>query len=123
MSISVIGLGYVGCVSAACLAARGHDVVGVDVSPVKVDLINGGNAPVVEERIGELTAEVVASGKLRATTDIADAIANTDVSLGLSIGVTNSQPGNASPGGGRSRPGMPESRTSSASRSHSCRDR
>jgi GDP-mannose 6-dehydrogenase len=81
VKISVIGLGYVGCVSAACLASRGHQVVGVDVSPVKVDLIRGGHAPVVEERIGELTADVVAAGALRATTDIADAIASTEISL------------------------------------------
>jgi GDP-mannose 6-dehydrogenase len=81
VKISVIGLGYVGCVSAACLASRGHQVVGVDVSPVKVDLIRGGHAPVVEERIGELTADVVAAGALRATTDIADAVASTEISL------------------------------------------
>ncbi|OLF15728.1 nucleotide sugar dehydrogenase [Actinophytocola xanthii] len=81
MRISVFGLGYVGCVSAACLAARGNEVVGVDVNPTKVELITGGNAPVVEERIGELTAEVVASGALRATTDVAEAVAATDVSL------------------------------------------
>jgi GDP-mannose 6-dehydrogenase len=81
MKISVFGLGYVGCVSAACLAARGHEVVGVDVNPVKIDLIGRGRAPVVEERIGELTAEVVAGGALRATGDVAAAIAATDVSL------------------------------------------
>ncbi|MEU4669124.1 nucleotide sugar dehydrogenase [Amycolatopsis sp. NPDC023774] len=81
MRISVFGLGYVGCVSAACLAGNGHEVVGVDVNPVKVDLVRRGNAPVVEERIGELTAEVVASGALRATIDVAEAVAATDVSL------------------------------------------
>lgn len=81
MKISVFGLGYVGCVSAACLASRGHEVIGVDVNPVKVDLVRSGKAPVVEERIGELTAEVVESGALSATTDVAEAIANTDVSL------------------------------------------
>lgn len=79
--ISVFGLGYVGCVSAACLAARGNQVVGVDVNPTKVDLVNRGQAPVVEERIGELTAEVVSAGTLRATTDVAGAVADTDVSL------------------------------------------
>jgi UDP-glucose 6-dehydrogenase len=89
MKISVIGLGYAGCVSAACLAARGHEVVGVDVSPIKVELINGGNAPVIEERIGELTAEVVRSGALRATTDIAEAIVATDVSLVCVVGNTD----------------------------------
>jgi GDP-mannose 6-dehydrogenase len=81
MKISVFGLGYVGCVSAACLAARGHDVVGVDVNQLKVDLIAAGKAPVVEERIGELTSQVVASGKLRATTDVTEAIVATEVSL------------------------------------------
>jgi len=95
MRISVIGLGYVGCVSAACLAARGLDVVGVDVSQVKVDLINGGKAPVVEERIGELTAEVVASGKVRATTDIAGAIATTDISL-VCVGTPSAPSGDMS---------------------------
>jgi GDP-mannose 6-dehydrogenase len=81
MRVSVFGLGYVGCVSAACLAQRGHQVIGVDVNPAKVDLVAGGVAPVVEERIGELTAEVVASGALRATTDTAAAVAQTEVSL------------------------------------------
>ncbi|OLF04511.1 GDP-mannose dehydrogenase [Actinophytocola xinjiangensis] len=81
MRIGVFGLGYVGCVSAACLAARGNQVVGVDVNPTKVDLVNRGQAPVVEERIGELTADVVRAGALRATTDVASAVAGTDVSL------------------------------------------
>jgi GDP-mannose 6-dehydrogenase len=81
MKISVFGLGYVGCVSAACLAARGHEVVGVDVNPTKVELVLRGQAPVVEERIGELTADVVGSGALRATTDVEAAIGATEVSL------------------------------------------
>ncbi|PRX45641.1 GDP-mannose 6-dehydrogenase [Prauserella shujinwangii] len=81
MKISVFGLGYVGCVSAACLGEQGHEVVGVDVNPVKVDLVRAGKAPVVEERIGDLTARVVASGALRATADVAAAITGSDVSL------------------------------------------
>ena len=81
MRISVFGLGYVGSVSAACLAARGHEVLGVDVNPTKVELLARGQASVVEERIGDLTAEVVASGALRATSDVAKAIASTEVSL------------------------------------------
>jgi len=95
MKISVIGLGYVGSVSAACLASRGHEVVGVDVSPVKVELIAKGQAAVVEERIGELTAEMVASGALRATVDIAAAIAETDVSL-VCVGTPSAPSGSLS---------------------------
>jgi GDP-mannose 6-dehydrogenase len=95
MKISVFGLGYVGCVSAACLAARGNEVVGVDVNPTKIDLITRGQAPVVEERIGELTAEVVASGALRATTDVAEAIAATEVSL-ICVGTPSAPNGSLS---------------------------
>ena len=55
-SISVFGLGYVGCVSAACFAKEGHAVTGVDVNPAKVDMINAGKATIVEAGIGELVA-------------------------------------------------------------------
>ena len=79
--ISVFGLGYVGCVSAACFAREGHDVVGVDVNPSKVDMINAGVATIVEHGIGELVAEMRASGRLRATTDVAEAVGATDISL------------------------------------------
>lgn len=95
MRISVFGLGYVGCVSAACLAARGHEVVGVDVNPVKIDLVRRGQAPVVEERIGELTADVVRGGALRATTDVAEAIRTTDVSL-ICVGTPSAPNGSLS---------------------------
>lgn len=95
MKISVFGLGYVGCVSAACLAASGHEVVGVDVNPLKVDLITRGQAPVVEERIGELTSEVVRSGALRATTDVAAALAATEISL-VCVGTPSASNGSLS---------------------------
>lgn len=81
MRLSVFGLGYVGCVSAACFAARGNQVVGVDVDPGKVDAVSCGRAPVVEERIGELTAEVVGTGALRATSDPIEAVLASEVSL------------------------------------------
>ncbi len=81
MRISVFGLGYVGAVSAACLAREGHDVIGVDVSQTKLDIINSGNSPIVEEGISELTAAAVSAGKLRATSDVDDAIENSEVSL------------------------------------------
>jgi GDP-mannose 6-dehydrogenase len=71
----------VGCVSAACFAERGHEVVGVDVNPDKVAMVSDGRTPVVEERIGELIAEVVGSGRLRATTDAAEAVRSTDVAM------------------------------------------
>lgn len=81
MKISVFGLGYVGCVSAACLASLGHEVIGVDISRLKIDLVNAGRSPVVEERIGELTRDVVAEGALRATDDVMSAVSATQVSL------------------------------------------
>ena len=79
--ISIFGLGYVGCVSAACFAKEGHEVVGVDVNPSKVDMINDGVATIVEHGIGELVAEMRASGRLRATVDVHEAVQATDISL------------------------------------------
>ena len=81
MRISVFGLGYVGAVSAACLAAEGHDVIGVDVNPTKVALINEGRSPIVEEGIAEMTSRVVADGRLRATVDTQEAVSSSDISL------------------------------------------
>jgi GDP-mannose 6-dehydrogenase len=85
----------VGCVSAACLASRGHEVVGVDINPAKIDLVSNGKAPVVEERIGELTAQVVRTGALRATTDVAAAIAGSEVSL-ICVGTPSAPNGSLS---------------------------
>src|SRR5690606_1626620 len=79
--VSVFGLGYVGCVSAACFAKEGHTVLGVDVSATKVDLVNSGKATIVEEGIGELVEKMVAAGRLTATTDSAEAVRNTEISL------------------------------------------
>jgi GDP-mannose 6-dehydrogenase len=80
-ALSVFGLGYVGCVSSACFAKEGHRVIGVDVSRTKVDMINSGRATIVESGIGELVAEMVASGRLSATTDAAAAVQQSDLSL------------------------------------------
>jgi GDP-mannose 6-dehydrogenase len=80
-SISVFGLGYVGCVSAACFAREGHTVVGVDVNAGKVEMVNAGKATIVEMGIGELVAEMAATGRLTATTDVTDAVRRTAVSL------------------------------------------
>jgi GDP-mannose 6-dehydrogenase len=79
--VSVFGLGYVGCVSAACFAEQGFQVVGVDVSESKVSLINAGKATIVEAGIQELVAEMVGAGRLRATTSADEAVLATDISL------------------------------------------
>src|SRR5689334_21564226 len=81
MKISVFGLGYVGCVSAAAFAGAGHEVIGADVNELKVDIINRGLSPIVEPGVEELMTEGVRSGRLRATTDAAEAVTETDVSL------------------------------------------
>ncbi|MFN8574016.1 MAG: UDP-glucose/GDP-mannose dehydrogenase family protein [Gemmatimonadaceae bacterium] len=91
--ISVFGLGYVGCVSAACFAKEGHTVVGVDVSQAKVDMINAGLATIVEQGIAELVAEVHAAGRLRATTSVEEAVRATSISL-ICVG-TPSRPNGA----------------------------
>ncbi len=79
--ISLFGLGYVGCVTAACLAKAGHQVIGVDVNAEKVALINTGASPIVEPGLKEVLAEVVAQGRFRATCSGAEAVANTDLAL------------------------------------------
>jgi GDP-mannose 6-dehydrogenase len=95
VKVSVFGLGYVGCVSAACLAAQGHEVVGVDVNSTKVDLVNRGQSTVVEERIREITEQVVRDGALRATTDVTEAINATDISL-ICVGTPSASNGSLS---------------------------
>jgi GDP-mannose 6-dehydrogenase len=81
MNISVFGLGYVGSVSAACFAAEGHSVVGVDVNPAKVASMNAGRSPIVEHGLDELIQAGVAKGTLRATLSTTEAIDATDLSL------------------------------------------
>src|SRR5687767_13564973 len=81
MKIAVFGLGYVGCVSAACFAELGHDVIGVDVDPHKVDLVSKGEAPIIEAGLDELLAAMVSAGRLRATTDADAAVASSQISL------------------------------------------
>ncbi|MBC8006870.1 MAG: nucleotide sugar dehydrogenase [Prolixibacteraceae bacterium] len=81
MRISVLGLGYVGAVSAGCLAQEGHDVIGVDPEPRKVDLINSGKTPIIEKDIGQIIERQVAEGRLAATMDVVDAVQRSDMVL------------------------------------------
>lgn len=92
MRISIFGLGYVGCVGAACLAKLGHNVIGVDVNENKVRLINEGKPTIIEEGIAELCAEAHEKGLMRATTDVKDAVQNTDVSF-IVVGTPSSKEG------------------------------
>ena len=92
MTISVFGLGYVGCAGAACLAKLGHRVIGVDVNENKVRLMNDGKPTIIEEGISELCQEAHDKGLLSATTISADAIAKTDISF-IVVGTPSSQEG------------------------------
>ena len=97
MRISIFGVGYVGAVSSACLASLGHQVVAVDVAADKVALVNAGRSPIVEDAIDGLIADAVAAGRLRATTDVAAAVADTDVSF-ISVGTPSAPDGSVSMG-------------------------
>ena len=79
MDIAIYGIGYVGAVVAGCMSAAGHSVVAVDVNPAKVETLNAGRSPLAEPGLAELIAEGVASGRLRATTNSADAFAASEV--------------------------------------------
>lgn len=81
MNLSIFGLGYVGCVSGACLAEIGHRVVGVDPNKVKVDMINQGRSPIIEKEIDEILKKVVKSKKLIATSNWYKAVDETDLAL------------------------------------------
>ncbi|MGP0174370.1 GDP-mannose 6-dehydrogenase [Pseudomonas sp. NCHU5208] len=81
MRISIFGLGYVGAVCAGCLSARGHDVIGVDISANKIDLINNGKSPIVEPGLEELLQQGLRQGRLRGTTDVITAVLESDVSF------------------------------------------
>ena len=80
-SISIFGLGYVGAVSLACLARDGHRVIGVDIDPVKLELIRNRKSPILEEGIQELMRDVVNSGRVSVTRDAAEAMRDTEISF------------------------------------------
>jgi GDP-mannose 6-dehydrogenase len=93
MNISVFGLGYVGCVTAACFAARGHKVIGVDINPDKVEAINSGKSPILERGLDELIGNNVEAGYLSATDNVADAISHGRILL-ISVGTPSEYNGN-----------------------------
>lgn len=92
MRISIFGLGYVGCVSIGCLSKNGHQVIGVDISSFKVDLINSGKATILEKDIDTLIKDGFESGNISATTCVEDAINNTDLSI-ICVGTPSSNNG------------------------------
>ena len=81
MRISVCGLGYVGAVSSACMAAGGHEVIGVDKNVTKVELIGSGHSPIIETGVDEIIREAASDGRLKATTSTAEAIRASEISL------------------------------------------
>lgn len=92
MRIAVCGLGYVGSVSAACLARDSHDVVGVDIDPAKVAMIDRGQAPVEEPGLAQLLAEQRHEQCLTATTDLEPAIRGTDLAV-IAVGTPSQADG------------------------------
>jgi len=93
LKISIFGLGYVGTVSAGCLANDGHEVIGVDPVKTKVDLINKGRSPIIEAEIGKIIASTTQAGRLRATHDPTEAIQETELSF-ICVGTPSQVNGN-----------------------------
>ena len=92
VAISVVGLGYVGAVSTACLSSLGHRVVGVDIDMKKVDDIAAGRSPIHEQDLGKLLSEGVDAGLITATDDLAFAVRDTDVTF-VSVGTPTAPDG------------------------------
>jgi GDP-mannose 6-dehydrogenase len=92
MKISVFGMGYVGCVSAACLADEGHDVIGVDINQSKIELLNSGKTPIIEEGMEELISRVVEKKKLVATFDSKMAVQDSEITM-ITVGTPSKENG------------------------------
>ena len=92
MKISIFGLGYVGCVSLGCLAENGHNVIGVDVSKIKVDLVNNGKPTIIEKDIDKLIKSNHQRGRIKATTLYREAVLDSDVSI-VCVGTPSSKEG------------------------------
>ncbi|MEO1680284.1 MAG: nucleotide sugar dehydrogenase [Pseudomonadota bacterium] len=96
-SIAIVGLGYVGAVSAACLAGFGHRIVGVDLNETRRQTIAAGQSPIHEAQLGELLADAVAQRRLETTDDLASAVAGTDVTF-VSVGTPTAPDGGCDTG-------------------------
>lgn len=81
MKVAIFGLGYVGCTAAACISSEGHMVVGIDVSPAKVDLIKSGRSPISEPGVDEMLGKAHAAGRLTAATEIGEHLDDCDVAI------------------------------------------
>jgi len=92
MNIAIFGLGYVGCVSLGCLAQNGHNMIGVDINPLKVDLINKGKATIIEDKIDKIIAEQWRLGRISATMNYSEAIENSDISI-ICVGTPSNENG------------------------------
>lgn len=92
MKVSIFGLGYVGCVSLGCLAKNGHEVIGVDVSAYKVELINSGQVPILEKDIDHIIKEGYDNGRISATMSAREAVLSTELSI-ICVGTPSSYHG------------------------------
>ncbi len=92
MKISIFGLGYVGCVSLGCLAQNGFEVIGIDISQAKIDLINSGVPTIIEKDIDRIIKEQHAQGRISATNDYAHAVRQSDVSI-ICVGTPSTEAG------------------------------
>ena len=91
-TISILGLGYVGAVTAACFASRGHRVIGVDPNSLKTRRINEGLSPILERGVEEMLTAAKRDGLISATQDSAAAVANSDISF-ISVGTPSQRNG------------------------------
>src|SRR5689334_1264412 len=94
-NVAVIGLGYVGCVTAACLSSLGHTVTGVDRDGYKVTSVLNGRAPFFEPGLEPLVRGNATAGRLRATTSLVEALADADIAL-VCVGTPSEKNGNLS---------------------------
>ena len=92
MKIAIFGLGYVGAVTGACLAKKGHLVIGVDINKAKVGAINKGNSPIIEKGLNEIVSSAVKNKLFSASTSAREAILKTDIGM-VCVGTPSAESG------------------------------